>query len=165
MQNINKTVAQALVAASILSAGTAFAQYTEVKRLGTSEAVCKAGVKSPAEFQAWTAANSTKVKAILADAGLSASAADTLLAVIAKGEFSEKSYAPGTKLEWMGADKKGKLQALPKRIWAGKEAFIGYTMQVTDKNMGDRISFDPVLRNTDLGALPAINQKEVFVYI
>lgn len=155
MQYINKTVAQALVAASILSAGTALAQYTEVKRLGTSEAVCKAGVKSPAEFQAWTAANSSTVTAILADAGLSASAADALLAVIAKGEFSEKSYAPGTKLQWMGANKKGKLKALPKRIWAGKEAFVGYTMQVTDNGSTYEITVPKVCCNFSLLSVTA----------
>jgi len=155
----NKTVVQALVAASVLSSGAAFAEYKEVKRLGTSQAVCKGGVESAAQFQAWTASNTSVLNAIVADAGLSSEVATAISSAVAKGEFAEKQYAPGTKLTWMGSVTKGKAKALPKRIWAGKAAFAGYEMFVTVGDSTYEIVVPKACCNFSLVSIATVEKK------
>lgn len=125
---------QATAALIILATGAIQANaadgYKEVRRLGTSQAICKPGVETPAELQAYFAENPDAARAILQDANWEGDP-QVVLDAIAEGRFTEKSYQPGTKLEWMGLrDKSGAAKAGPKRIWAGKEAFIGYELEV-----------------------------------
>ena len=119
----------ALVFASV----TASAQeYTLIKRLGTNEAVCSAGIESAEELQSFFANDAATVAQILQDANWQGDQAD-LEAEIAAGNFTEKSYAPGSRFHWMAARKKGNGVALPNREWAGDEDFIGYEVNVTSQ--------------------------------
>ncbi len=130
MLTLKKTVAQLIVASSLIASADAFAKYTEVRRLGTNEAICKGGVKSEAEFQAWTAANKDTIAQILSTTNLIGQE-DKVMEAIASGNFVEKKYAPGTTFHWMAANKKNVPTAQRERVWAGKEAFVGYEMFIT----------------------------------
>ncbi len=163
MFTLKKTVAQLIVASSLLASADAFAKYTEVRRLGTNEAICLGGVKSASEFQAWTAANASAVTTILSTTNLKGHE-DKILAAIAKGEFVEKQYNPGTTFKWMAANKKGVPTAQRDRIWAGKEAFAGYEMFVTADGSKYQIVVPKVCCNFSLAsveALPAPAPKPV----
>ncbi|MGH1543685.1 MAG: hypothetical protein ACRBHB_25010 [Arenicella sp.] len=123
-------IAVAMVLTSFVAISSASAQYTEVRRLGTSEAICKPGIETRAELQAFFANNPDVVKAILQDADWQGDP-QQLMDAIAAGDFSETSYEPGTTFEWMSSRKKGVPTALPRRIWAGKEAFEGFEVNLT----------------------------------
>ena len=155
MLTLKKTVAQLIVASSLIASADAFAKYTEVRRLGTSEAICVGGVKNAAEFQAWTAANKKTITSILSTTKL-AGQSDAIMAAIAKGEFTEKNYAPGTTFKWMSANKKGVPTALRDRIWAGKDAFIGYEMFVESNGSRYHIVVPKVCCNFSLASIETL---------
>ena len=159
MLTLKKTVAQLIVASSLIASADAFAKYTEVHRLGTSEAICRGGVKNAAEFQAWTAANKSSIASILSTTKL-AGQADVIMATIARGEFTEKQYAPGTTFKWMSGNKKGTPTALHDRIWAGKDAFIGYEMFVEIDGLRYEIVVPKVCCNFSLATIETIAQPE-----
>ena len=159
MLALKKTVAHLIVASSLIASADAFAKYTEVRRLGTSEAICKGGVKNAAEFQAWTAANKSTINTILSTTKL-AGQADAIVAAIARGEFTEKEYNPGTKFKWMAANKKGVPTAQRDRIWAGKEAFIGYEMFVEINGSRYEIVIPKVCCNFSLASIETVVQPE-----
>ncbi|MEM7195767.1 MAG: hypothetical protein AAF402_12505 [Pseudomonadota bacterium] len=112
---------------------TAVAQdYTQVTRLGTNEAVCKAGIETREDLQAFFRDDSFTVGQILQDANWPGDQRD-LEAAVAAGNFVEKNYEPGSRFDWMGARKKNAGVALPKREWAGADAFAGYEVEVTSQ--------------------------------
>ena len=159
MLTLKKTVAHLIVASSLIASADAFAKYKEVHRLGTSEAICKGGVKNAAEFQAWTAANKNTITSILSTTKL-AGKADVIVATIARGEFTEKEYNPGTTFKWMAANKKGVPTALRNRIWAGKEAFIGYEMFVEIDGSRYEIVIPKICCNFALAAIETVDAPE-----
>lgn len=105
-------------------------EYKKITRLGTSQAVCSGGVQTVQELQQFFADNPTVVRKILADSGWSGSA-DDLLAAVAAGDVSERSYPVGTKLAWMGAKVKGDYVANPFREWAGSQSFPAFQVDVS----------------------------------
>ncbi|RBP49285.1 hypothetical protein [Arenicella xantha] len=105
-------------------------EYKKITRLGTSQAVCPGGVQTVAELQKFFADNPSVVRKILADSGWSGSA-DDLIAAVAAGEVSERSYPVGTKLAWMGAKVKGDYVANPLREWAGSQSFPAFQVNVS----------------------------------
>lgn len=160
MFTLKKTVAQLIVASSLIASADAFAKYTEVRRLGTSEAICLGGVKDASEFQAWTAANKASIVSILSTTKL-AGHADKILAVIARGEFTEKNYNPGTTFKWMAVTKKGVPTALRDRIWAGKDAFIGFEMFVDVDGSRYQIVVPKVCCNFSLASIETLPEPVV----
>ena len=121
----------ALTAGFLMSYVAASAQeYTKVTRLGTSQAVCSAGVESAADLQEYFANNPDAIRAILADSGWAGSA-DDVLAAVNRGEFTEQVYPVGTKLAWMGAKVKGQYVANPYREWAGKKSFEAFQLNLS----------------------------------
>lgn len=105
-------------------------EYKKLTRLGTSEAVCSAGVQTLAELQAFFAENPNVVRKILADSGWSGSA-DDLMAAVAAGEVTETTYPVGSKFAWMGAKVKGDYVAKPYREWAGSQSFPAFQIDVS----------------------------------
>lgn len=131
MFTLKNTVANLLAASALLASSSAFAQYSEVKRLGTAEAVCLGGTKTVEQFQAWTAANKATVNALLSQTVLSG-VEDKILTAIATGDLVETQYAPGSTFEFMSSKKKGVPTILPNKIWAGSKSFEGYQIIVSD---------------------------------
>ena len=159
MLTLKKTVAHLIVASSLIASADAFAKYKEVHRLGTSEAICRGGVKNAAEFQAWTAANKSAIASILSTTEL-AGQEDLIVTEIANGNFTEKSYDPGSKFKWMSGNKKGVPTALPERIWAGKEAFIGYELFIEVNGSRYEIVIPKVCCNFSLASIETLPKPE-----
>ncbi|MEM7357836.1 MAG: hypothetical protein AAF431_01910 [Pseudomonadota bacterium] len=105
-------------------------QYKQIKRLGTSQAMCSGGIETAAELQEYFAANPAAVRAVIANSGSSLSA-DDLLAAVANGEMIERAYPVGTKMAWMGAKVKGEYVANPYREWAGAKSFEAFQVNVS----------------------------------
>lgn len=129
-----KLITSAIILSSLLVVANASAQYTEVRRFGTSQAICKGGIETGAELQAFFANNPDKVKSILNHAGWSGDP-QVLFDAIASGDFTENKYAPGTTFEWMSAMRNGQAVSLPKRVWAGKDAFDGFEVNVVSQSV------------------------------
>ena len=128
------TVSTILVSSIFIAANVSAQEYTKVRRLGTSEAICRGGIKTGAELQAFFANSPDTVKSILNHAGWTGD--DQLLFnAIASGNFVEKKYAPGTTFQWMSGVKKGKAVSLPNRVWAGKEAFDGFEVNIVSEGV------------------------------
>lgn len=106
-------------------------EYKQVKRLGTSEAVCPGGVQTTAELQEYFANNPAAIREILADSGWNGSA-DELLAAVARGDVTERAYPVGTKMAWMGAKKTDRYAAEPYRQWAGDTSFEAFQVNVSN---------------------------------
>lgn len=159
---LRKTVTHLILVSSLLISGGAFAKYTEVKRLGTGQAVCIGGVKSASEFQTWTAANKATVRAIIALTALDGEQ-NQIFDAIAKGQFVEKQYVPGTTFHWMSVKKKGVPTILPERIWAGKKAFVGYEMFITKGSEKYQIVVPKECCNFSLASVQKIEKAPVVI--
>ncbi len=107
-------------------------EYSPLNRLGTNEAICVGGIQTVEELQAVFVNDSETIAEVLANSAWQGDKSD-LDAVIAAGDFVEKSYEPGSRFLWMGARRKNTGVALPFREWAGNEAFVGYEIKVTSQ--------------------------------
>ena len=114
---------------SLALGSNASAEFTDVAEFGTRTAVCQGGVQNRAEFQRWTATNQDKVRTILQGAQWQGDP-EVLLEAIRLGNFTEKEYYPGTSFEWSAVMKKGQAVPVPKKRWAGKDAFTGYEVLI-----------------------------------
>jgi len=157
---VKRLAASAILLSSLLVVANASAQYTEVRRLGTSQAICKGGIETGAELQAFFANNPDKVKSILSDAGWSGDD-QILFDAISNGDFTEKKYEPGTTFIWMSAMRKGKAVSLPNRIWAGKEAFDGFEVNVVSQGVNYQMVIPHACCNLSLAATSAVVEKVV----
>lgn len=144
-----------LLSSVFVAANVSAQQYKEVFRLGTSEAICRGGIKTGAELQAFFANNPDKVKSILNHAGWTGD--DQLLFdAIAAGDFVEKKYGKGTTFQWMSGMKKGKAVSLPNRIWAGKEAFDGFEVNIVSQGFNYQMVIPHDCCNLSLASTTAI---------
>jgi hypothetical protein len=92
--------------------------------------MCSGGVQTVAELQEYFRNNPQAVRAVLADSGWAGSA-DDLMAAVAAGDVSERAYPVGTRMAWMGANKKGNYVANPYREWAGSKSFEAFQVNVS----------------------------------
>ncbi len=143
---------------SLVATANEITQYTEVHRLGTSQALCRGGVQSDSELQAFFVNNTELIKSILKDAHWTADPLP-LFAAIAAGDFIEEEYAPGSTFEWMGMKLKGRPQALPKRLWAGKEPFVGYEVNLTQGCVDYQIVIPKICCNISLAIATSFVEK------
>ena len=118
------------LALSLLSSGAAAQEYKKITRFGTSESMCRGGVNTIAEFQAYVAENEAEIRQMLTESGWAGSN-DDLIAAVAAGEITETSYPYGTRLAWSGSKKKGKFVALPYREWASRTPFEAFRVDVS----------------------------------
>ena len=128
------TLLPILAALVVLPLSQANAQeYKKIKRLGGSQAICRGGVNTADELQAYYASNPDAMRNVLAASGLS-HVADDALAAIAAGNFSENAYPVGTRFAWMGArESRGSSNfvSLPYREWAGAKAVDSFQLNVS----------------------------------
>ena len=105
-------------------------QYKKITRLGTSQAICPGGVQTTAELQEYFANNPSAIRSILANSGW-AGDADDLLAAVANGDVSERSYPVGARFAWMGLREKGQATSGAYREWAGAKSFEAFQVDVS----------------------------------
>lgn len=143
-----------LSAAAVVSFGvqqSAQAQsYKKITRVGTSQSVCTGGIETAQQLQDFFANNPSRVRQILADAGWSAGA-DALIEKVAAGDFVDRAYPVGTRLQWMGAKKDGQYVALPNREWAGSESLPSFQVMVTNDCQVHEIVIPKACCNVSLG--------------
>jgi hypothetical protein len=116
----------------ILSPLSQAQEYSAFTVLGTSQALCKPGIQTGEELQSYFANNRETVEQVLQHANWQGDS-DDLFNAIAGGEFTEGTYAKGTTFEWTSLKKKGVGETLPRRIWAGEEAFKGFEVNLTSQ--------------------------------
>ena len=107
-------------------------EYNAFSVLGTSQAMCKPGISTGAELQAYFLNNRELVEQVLQDAEWEGDPED-LFGAIAAGDFTTGSYAKGSKFHWTGLKKDGRGQVLRNRIWAGEQPFDGFEVNVTSQ--------------------------------
>ena len=126
--------------------------YKKLTRLGTSESVCVGGIETAEQLQDFFANHPSRVRDIVADAGWAGSA-DVLIEKVAAGDFVERAYPVGTRLQWMGGNKKGKYVALPYREWAGSESLPAFQVLVTNDCQVHEIVIPKACCNVSLGSV------------
>ena len=124
-------------------------EYYQVKRLGTSNAVCKPGIETAEQLQSFFANNPEAVSAILADANWSGNAQD-LFDAVAAGDFTEVSVPVGSRFQWMSAREKGAFVAKPYREWAGKAPVSAFEVKVVSEGQEHHIVIPKVCCNVSL---------------
>lgn len=137
LRTINKTGLALSICAGLLSSGLNAAVaaetvdgYKQVKRLGgTSQSICRPAINTADDLKSFAANQREDVIAILESADWSGDP-DAVFAAIEAGEFEEKSYQTGTRLEWMGMRENGTPIAAEKRQWAGEQAFVGFELNI-----------------------------------
>ncbi|MGI9317000.1 MAG: hypothetical protein ACR2QW_06685 [bacterium] len=107
-------------------------EYTAFNVLGTSQAMCKPGISSAEELQAYFVNNRELVEQVLQDADWEGNPED-LFNAIAAGEFTSGSYAKGSRFDWTGLKKDGRGQVLRNRIWGGEQPIEGFEVNVTSQ--------------------------------
>ena len=112
----------ALVGAALIS-NTAFGQeYTEFRRLGTSNAVFKPGPQNGDDLRRMFRENRADYEKVLNDANWPGDH-DDLFNAVENGSFSEAQYPVGHTFEWMAVRKRGIVQPTGRLRWAGSEPF------------------------------------------
>ena len=116
----------------ILSPLSLAQEYNVFSVLGTSQALCKPGIQTGDELQSYFVNNRETVEQVLQHANWQGDA-DDLFNAIARGEFTEGTYAKGTTFQWTSLKKKGVGETLPMRIWGGEEVFKGFEVNLTSQ--------------------------------
>lgn len=138
-----------LVLAALTTPMAASAQeYTEIERLGTSQALCEP-ITTRAEMQAFFRDNRQSVLQILRDADWDGNPED-LFRAVENGEFTETRVPVGTRLLWMGRQVEGVPNASRNVLWAGDEAFEAFELEVTSNNRIYRMVVPKVCCNLSL---------------
>jgi hypothetical protein len=153
----------------ISSTSTAAAQeYTDIRRLGTSNAFSKPGPQSREDLQGIFQQYREEYTQILRDTNWPGDPAD-LFRAIDEGSFDEAQYPVGHTFEWMAIRKGGVPQATGPVRWAGSEPFEAFEILFESNGQRHRflipkacgnlalIDMRPVEPEIDLAALvPAI---------
>jgi len=105
-------------------------QYTNMTRIGTSQAVCLGGIETAQELRDFFAKNPEAARSIVASSGW-AGKADDLLDAIANGQLIDRTYDIGSLFAWTSAKVRGQYVAKPYRRWAGKAPFEAFQVNVS----------------------------------
>lgn len=119
----------AVIAGSLASQSAYAQEYKKFTRIGTSESVCRGGVETETQLQAFFANNPSAIRQLLNDSNWSGSA-DDLIAAVAAGNLDVRSYPAGTRLDWAGAKVNGEYVAKPYREWAGDQPFEAFQINL-----------------------------------
>lgn len=138
-----------LLSMIMLSQAASAQQYKKIPRMGTSQAVCPAGVQTTAALQQYFVENADGIRSILADSGWAGNA-DDLFTAVANGEITETAYPVGTRMAWMGARIDGKYTAVDYREWAGKKSFEAYRIDVSSNCQVYEIALPKICCNMSL---------------
>lgn len=104
--------------------------YEAFSVLGTSQALCKPGIETGDQLQAFFQNNSDVINQVLSDANWQGNPQD-LFDAVAAGEYTENLYEKGYKFDWTSFQDKGVGMAKQRRIWAGEEPFRGFEVNFT----------------------------------
>ncbi len=135
-------------ALAVSAQSLAATEYKKVRRLGTSQSICKPPIQTAEDLQAFFRNQPEDVREILAAAGWEGNAQD-LFAAIEAGEFTDSSFGAGTRMEWMGIRNPGGIVAQP-REWAGAEPFPAFEMNVTSNCKTHRLIIPKACCNLSL---------------
>lgn len=119
----------ALVAATVALAPSTFAQeYTDIRRLGTSNAVFRPGPQTGEELQRIFGDHRDEYEKVLRDTNWPGNP-DDLFAAVANGDFSEAQYPVGHTFEWMAVRRRGVVEATGRVRWAGDAPFEAFEIR------------------------------------
>jgi len=108
---------------------TAFGQeYTDIRRLGTSNAVFKPGPQTGEDLQRMFSDHRADYEKVLRDTNWPGDP-DDLFAAVENGDFSEAQYPVGHTFEWMAVRKRGVVQATGRIRWAGRNPFAAFEIR------------------------------------
>ncbi len=136
------------------------AGYQKITRLGgQATSICRPAINTGAELQSFALNQAQDVRDILNSAGWSGNSAD-LLSALENGQFTEKSYPVGSKFEWMGQRQSGKVIAKSNKIWAGKQAFEAFEVNLVSNCQVHKIVIPKACCNISLVASSALSHPK-----
>lgn len=120
----------------VLATSRAFAQqqYTDIRRLGTSNAISKPGPQTGDDLRRVFQSNRADYEKVLRDVGWPGNP-DAIFQAIENGNFSEAQYPVGHTFEWMAVKKRGVAQATGPVRWAGADPFEAFEIRVESNDI------------------------------
>ena len=103
-------------------------EYTDIRRLGTSNAVFKPGPQNREDLQRMFSDHRADYEKVLRDTNWPGDP-DDLFAAVENGDFSEAQYPVGHTFEWMAVRKRGVVQATGRIRWAGRDPFEAFEIR------------------------------------
>ena len=129
---------------------SAFAQeYTEIRRLGTSQAVFKPGPQTRDELQRMFNEHRADYEKVLRDTNWPGDPND-LFAAIQNGDFSEAQYPVGHTFEWMALRRRGVVEATGRIRWAGRDPFEAFEIRFESNGREHRFLIPKACGNLSL---------------
>jgi len=136
--------------ATLLACGSVFGQeYTDIRRLGTSNAVFKPGPQTREELQQVFRDHREEYEKVLNDANWPGDH-DDLFAAITNGEFSEARYPVGHTFEWMALRRNGVVGISPPIRWAGDAPFEAFEIRFISRGQEHRFLIPKACGNLSL---------------
>ncbi len=140
----------------VLVASSSFAQeYTDIRRLGTSNAISKPGPKNGDELKRVFQRNRADYEKVLRDANWPGNPED-LFNAVENGAFSEAKYPVGHTFEWMAVKKRGVAVPTKPIRWAGTEPFEAFEIRVQSNGQNHRFLVPKACGNLALVAMTPI---------
>lgn len=136
-----------------LVATSSFAQeYTDIRRLGTSNAISKPGPKNGDELKSVFQRNRADYEKVLRDANWPGNPED-LFRAVENGSFSEAKYPVGHTFEWMAVKKRGVAVPTKPIRWAGTEPFEAFEIRFESNGKAHRFLVPKACGNLALVAM------------
>lgn len=123
----------ALVGTWVAPSTASAQEYTDIKRLGTNQALCEP-ISTRAEMQAYFRDNRATILQVLRDADWEGNPED-LFAAVENGEFTETQVPVGTEIIWMGRQINGVPSASRNVRWAGDAPIDAFELEITSNGM------------------------------
>ena len=115
----------------VLAASKVFSQqqYTDIRSLGTSNAISKPGPTTGDDLRRVFRSNRADFEKVLRDVRWPGNP-DDIFRAVENGSFSEAQYPVGQTFEWMAVKKRGVAQATVPIRWAGADPFEAFEIRV-----------------------------------
>jgi hypothetical protein len=137
--------------ALVASSSTA-QQYTDIRRLGTSNAISKPGPKNGDELKRIFQRNRADYEKVLRDANWPGNPED-LFRAVESGSFTEAKYPVGHTFEWMAVKKRGVAQPTGPIRWAGSDPFEAFEIRFESNGKAHRFLIPKACGNLALVAM------------